>query len=172
MNNATNQQLNSDTVFSTIVFPLGFILGASFILSYSHWISPNNVAEPGAFQFPLVTDLVSFVASSLAKDPLLIVIGATMFLFFIGVSSLARLKGIPTGKLLALFKSTGFSISLALVAVKLPRILEEDFQTAAAIAPVYQTLGWIIFAVAGASLVELLRETGKIFFTSTPENHE
>ncbi len=147
------------SVLGQLAFPAGAVAGLATVLYFAAGTSAGDAIPTLLRQSPLITDLLAFVRFGLAHDPLLALAGAAFFACFALISSAARRRGMSTARLLSLFKSTGFSVALALVAAKLPRILVEDFTAAAGIAPVYQTLGWIIFAVAGACFLELVRET-------------
>lgn len=164
MNSSANPSPPSESLFLRSALIIGALIGLMVALFF--W--SDQLSLPGFLSFPesaLLSDLKAFVSATLATDPMLIFIGLGFFVFYCLVSTVARSKNHPTGKLLALFKSTGFSVSLALVAAKLPAILEKELTAAAAIAPVYHTLGWITFAVAAACILELVRESVLILTT-------
>lgn len=144
--------------------PLGFILGLGAVLAFHHF-DPQGVGLHPADYEP-----VRFILASFASQPLLCFGALGFFAAYFLISAEARRRGASTTRLLAVFKSTGFSVSLALVAMKLPGILERNFEAAAAIAPVYHTIAWITAAVAGMCLLECLRETRRILQTRPAES--
>ena len=165
MSHPANPSPSSENLFLRSALLIGALAGLISALFF--WSDQLNF--PGIFSFPesaLIGDLKAFFTATLASDPMLIFVGVGFFCYYCLVSTMARSKNLPTGQLLAIFKATGFSVSLALVAAKLPKILEEELTAAAAIAPVYHTLGWITFAVAAACILELLRES--ILILRTP----
>lgn len=147
---------------ANLAFPIGFAAACITTLIFLQGDKQGVAEGTTTIASPLLQDLLVFVQTGIRQDPLLVCFAVGMFVFYVIASQVARSKQQPTGRLLSLFKATGFAASLALVAAKLPAVLLEHFPAAAAIAPMYQPIGFFTFAIVGACLLELVIETIKV----------